>query len=294
MTKSEHCLFNAYYCRICYCLRYLGGQRARFLTTFDATVYSLILNIARGEQAPPFLPCQRFKKDNMKRFVGDEIGLKIARLSLIALGEKVADDRRDERSIKAAFVGRLLRGPIEKAVAAEPELAATVRDGIAAVDELQDRAAPLEQTLDRYGKMIVDVFGCISPLTDAVKDVYYSLARWTFYIDMLCDYDTDYKNPRAYNGFKTAGCASIADYFDSHYMYVLALNRALCGDLMRALAAADDGFIEWRAAYRVIAHAVATVAPELLRGNDVKYRYFKEQASRLGQEITRRKKSNFR
>ena len=44
LTTPERRLFFGYYCRVCYCLRLLGGQTARFFTTHDMAVYSIILS----------------------------------------------------------------------------------------------------------------------------------------------------------------------------------------------------------------------------------------------------------
>ena len=74
LTNSEKRLFDSYYCRICYCLRILGGQLARFFTTYDGAIYSMIVDLQTKNTPPPHLPCERVGKRNLKYFQADEDG----------------------------------------------------------------------------------------------------------------------------------------------------------------------------------------------------------------------------
>ena len=123
LTNSEKRLFESYYCRICYCLRILGGQLARFFTTYDGAIYSMIVDLQTKESNPPHLACERFGTKNLKYFENDEIGLKVARLSLISFGEKIRDDEIDKNYFKAKLGSLLFAKTIKKAVEAEPVIA---------------------------------------------------------------------------------------------------------------------------------------------------------------------------
>ena len=123
LTNSEKKLFDSYYCRICYCLRILGGQLARFFTTYDGAIYSMIVDLQTKNTPPPHLPCERVGKRNLKYFQADEVGLKVARLSLISFGEKIRDDQLDRNHFKASLGALLFSKIIKKAQEAEPDMA---------------------------------------------------------------------------------------------------------------------------------------------------------------------------
>lgn len=293
MTHEERVVFNSYYCRMCYCLRMTGGQYARFLTTFDMTLYSMIYNLSAKESPPPVLPCQKVGKSHLKYFENDETGIRLARLTFIALGEKIADDMRDEKSLKVKFANSLFGKSIARAIAAEPEIARIAHEGCQEVNDLQDGGADAFAVFDAYGRSVVNIFSLFGGASEAALAALRDLARWTFFVDMLCDYDEDYANAKAYNAFKTEGCPTLDDYFDGHYNTVLEYNRRISGELTNSLLAIADDSLEYRGIYKMISHGQSTVVKALLSGKDIRYKYFREQAKRIWKEITGRKKSNF-
>ena len=216
--------FHAYYCRLCYCLRLMGGQAARYLTTFDAALYAIILAIATKEETPPFLRCQKIGKSNMNLFKDDEIGLRHARLSYIAFGEKIRDDIMDENSKRAAFMKFIFGKQIESAKEREPELQRIAFEGTNRINELQRQNADLDTVLSVYGDMMAETFSAFADIDERFVRLYRNLARWTFYVDMLSDYDDDYKEG-SYNSFKTEDCKTISEYFDKHWAYLIEKNK---------------------------------------------------------------------
>ena len=184
-------LFNAYYCRLCYCLRLKGGQKARAFTTFDVALYSMILNLFMKESSPPVVKCEKIKKENMSLFQNDEIGLRLASLSLIAFGEKIRDDELDGKVIRAKFLQLLYKKDIENAKKSEPELAKIAYEGTELINKLQKENAPLESVLKAYGNTSILSFCLLAPITDDYKNLISSIAEWTFFIDMVADYDDD-------------------------------------------------------------------------------------------------------
>ncbi len=262
LSKREHEVFNAYYCRLCYCLRRLGGQAARFFTSYDGAVYSIILNLFMKAPQPPFLSCQRFKKENMLKFDGDEIGRAMACISALAVSEKIDDDIADENSFKAKIGAKFFRKVFERARAEYPEVAAILHDGIKKVDDMQRAGEDFDDITDVYGNMLQASFCELAPLDDRFKKLYIDLARWIFFIDALCDYDEDVKK-RRYNPFAASGCATITEYFDRNYFYITEYARKMNSALVSSLVAVDDGSVEYRAVYKVVNYAVGTVSEKI-------------------------------
>ena len=281
--------FHAYYCRLCYCLRLLGGQAARYLTTFDAALCAIILAIATKEETPPFLHCQKVGKSNMNLFKDDERGLKHARLSYIGFGEKIRDDIIDDNSKKAAFMKLLFGKQIESANQKEPELWRIAYEGSNRITELQSQNAELDEVLDVYGDMMAESFARFADLPEPFKRLYRNIGRWTLYVDMLSDYDDDYKNG-SYNSFKREDSKTLSEYFDKCWHYVIEKNREIGGALMDSVMEIQDGSVEWTVLYRVVGYALDTVVPRLLAGEDVRFHYFKEFFKNLNDDKKRHKK----
>lgn len=275
LTQAELQLFNGYYCRVCYCLRLLGGQAARFFTTFDVAVYSMLINLQKRDENPPYLRCQRLGKKNMNLFADDEIGLKLARLTFISFGEKFRDDMLDGNAKKTKLVASFFSRPIKEAVEKEPLLAQIAKEGTDEINRLQDGGFPLFEVLASYGDMTVKSFSQFLPLSAQTEEAVKALSEWIFFIDMICDYGEDYESG-SYNGLKTDGCPKFTDYFNLHYREFLEIEKAVTDKLLNALEGVRDNSRLWNTLYKIILQAVDNVIPAVIEGKDVQYHYFKE------------------
>ena len=280
LTNSEKRLFESYYCRICYCLRILGGQLARFFTTYDGAIYSMIVDLQTKESNPPHLVCERFGTKNLKYFENDEIGLKVARLSLISFGEKIRDDEIDKNYFKAKLGSLLFAKTINKAVEAEPVIALNSYLGTEKINELQNNNSDIMEIFNAYGDMAVSTISQLSPLTLKSEELVRSVSEWIFLVDMICDYDEDYKNG-TYNGFKTEGFATFSEYFDTHYGEFLEIVNKMSDRLVNAIMAVRDNTPLWNTLYKIIINAVNTVIPNRIMGKDIEFHYFSDLFERI-------------
>ena len=280
LTNSEKRLFDSYYCRICYCLRIIGGQLARFFTTYDGAIYSMIIYLQTKAAPPPHLVCERFGKKNLKHFDQDEIGLKVARLSLISVGEKIRDDQIDRNSLKAKIGSLLFSKKIEKAKLAEPVIAKNSFDGTEKINELQNANERLEKIFAAYGDMAAISISEFIKMTPQTEELVRSVSEWIFLVDMICDYDEDYKNG-TYNGFKKEGYPTFAEYFDNHYASFLEVVNKMSDRLVSAIMAVRDDSSLWNTLYKIIIHAVNTVIPNAILGKDIEFHYFPDLFERI-------------
>ena len=288
LTQRERQIFNSYYCRICYCLRIVGGQMARFCTTYDAAVYSLVLALQDKEAPPPILPCERIGKKNLRLFTDDERGLKFARLTLISFGEKLRDDTIDRGEFKAKLAYAPFIGAIKRAQEAEPGLAESSYRGTDRINKLQDSGAMLPEIFAAYGDMARDSFSEFLDMTPETEELIRSISEYNFLVDMVVDYADDYKSG-SYNGFKTEGAPTFADYYDLHYTEFSAIADAVTERLTRALFAVRDDSKIWNTLFKIIMHALDSVLPSAVLGEDVGFHYFKDLFERIG-ENTRLKR----
>ncbi len=258
----------------------IGGQMARFCTTYDAAIYSLIMALQSHEKEPPVLPCERIGSKNLQLFSDDEVGIKLARLSLISVGEKFRDDRIDSGSLKTRIISAPLKGAIEKAKTAEPEIARGSYEGTERINELQNANAPLHEIFAAYGDMAAGSFSRFLDMTPETEELIRSVSEWNFFMDMLCDYDDDYKSG-SYNGFKTEGLPTFKEYFDVHYQDFIAVANAVTDRLVTALLAVRDDSRIWNTLFKIVTHALDTVLPDAIEGRDVSFHYFPDLFERI-------------
>lgn len=279
LTGEEYKLFNAYYCRVCYNLRILGGQPARFFTTYDMAMYSLVLSLTYKQERPKFHLCERFATRVMHEYDNDTLGRRLANMTIIVFGEKIRDDEIDGNKLRAGSMNMLFRKTVVNACAAEPEMARIAREGTDRINRMQEAREDVFEILDVYGRMLADMFQCIAPMEEKYQKVFRSIAKWCFYIDMLYDYNKDYKE-NAYNGFRTEGCKTIRACFDANYLTFIKSNQRVTEELREAIHEVNDGSMEWRILNKIIDHALGSTTLLLLSTRkekfDMYWEFFKE------------------
>lgn len=281
LTKREQTLFNSHYCRICYCLRAVGGQMARFCTTYDGALYSLVLSLDLGIAPPPHLPCERIGRKNTRLFAADELGMRLSHLSLINFGEKFRDDRLDgnKSALRNGALSLIFGRAIKKSQAAEPEIARITREGTDEINRLQAAGAPLPEIFGAYGDVAERSFLRFGAVSLKGIRLLRAIAEWNFLVDMTVDYAEDYESG-AYNGFKTEGLPTFPAYFDRHYTEYLATAGAATDRLVSALLAMQCEDVTFYTLYKIITHATDTVLPAAIAGKDVGFHYFRDLRDR--------------
>jgi hypothetical protein len=273
LTEEELKLFNAYYCRVCYCLRILGGQPARFFTTFDIAVYSMIMNMQQKEPRPEYHRCERVARKVMHGFDNDGIGHRLAAMTVILFGEKIRDNRIDGERFKAGAMDLLYRGTVEKACEAEPEMAEIARKGTDRINALQAENADLSVIFGTYGDLVVDLFRCICDLEEPYAELIRRIAEWCFYTDMLYDYDDDIKSG-AYNGFRTEGVRTVRSYFDTHYPEMVKMNAQMTVPMREAMYDIEDGSAEARIIGKLVDTALGWTVWRLVSTREERHAMF--------------------
>lgn len=282
LTQGELNLFNAYYCRICYCLRLYSGQASRFFTTYDAAIYAMIINLENREPHPPVLPCQRLRTGNMKLFEHDNTGMVFARISLISFGAKVRDDLLDGNNARAKACMAIFGKAIKKAENDEPLLTRIGIEGTGEVNRLQNEGADIYSVLSAYSDMAIKSFSSVFSFNDKTAELLRAISEWIFFVDMICDYAEDYKSD-AYNALKTPGLATFKQYFNAEYAAFMKIEKKITGRLVDAVMSVRDDSMLWNTLFKIILNSVNTIIPDAIEGKDIKYNYFKEVRQRYSE-----------
>ena len=277
LSGRERMIFNSYYCRLCYCFRIAGTQISRYLTTFDAAIYSIIYSMGAGFSRPPHLHCEKFGKKNLEYFRDDEVGKIFVDISYIAMGEKIRDDKLDGNSFRAWIVEKLYGKEIAESAESNREAQSILKNGFDKLNILQNENRDPMSLFDFYADVSTDMFVAFfkKPVDERYMRLFRAILKWTFFIDMVCDYEDDMKD-KSFNSFRDAECPSFSDYFNKHYATVFEINSRISGEIMEALEAIHDDSDEWRILYRVITHSLNNVIQDKLSGKDPRFKIVKE------------------
>lgn len=277
LSTDERMIFNSYYCRICYCFRIAGGQISRYLTTFDAAVYSIIYSLGAGYPRPPHFHCEKFGKKNLEYFRDDEVGKLFVDASYIAMGEKVRDDRYDGNRMRAWVVEKLIGKKITQSGNDNPEARDILKAGFDELNTYQEENRDPAFLFDFYGDISSKMFLSLlkRPIDEKYINLWKAILKWTFFMDMVCDYEEDMKNG-SFNSFKDPCCATFADYFDKHYVKVFEINRRISTEVMDSLTAIYDESDEWKILYRVITYSLNNVILDKASGKDPNFKIVRE------------------
>lgn len=279
LRKNEKRIFSAYYCRLCYCLWNKGGQAARFLTTYDATVYNLVLAIAGRDTKPPNFACERIKTTHKNYFKDDPMGNLIADLSILGFAVKIKDDETDGDTLKALIARLFFGGVINKTIGKHQALYEQSYAAIVKMDELQRANAPIEEVLAAYGYAMESSFRYFFDIEDKYFYCINRIARWIFLIDMIDDYDEDVKK-KHYNSLIREGITTVNELFEKHYTELISLIRNEIEGLKEALDDIENDKTEWVVLNKLVRHSMATLIPDVLNGKDIDFHYFSDTCSK--------------
>lgn len=273
LRSDENRLFHAYYCRLCYCLWALGGQKSRFFTTYDVAVFNLVIAIAGLDKRPEYVPCQRFKHHNRDKYKDDHVGNLLAELSVIAFAIKIQDDIDDEGTFKAKLAAKVFSKPTKKVKAKHGELFSKGVECTKEIDRLQKNGAETNVVLDVYGQMMKTTFHYFFPtMEEKYLNLCYYLARWAFFVDMIADYDDDVKEGQR-NSLMKPDSKTLEELFNKHYAEFSLFAKKENEDLKQAINEVKNDSLEWVVLNKIVSHALSTVIPNALEGKDVKFRY---------------------
>jgi len=237
----------------------------------------MIYTMGTGLPRPPHLHCEKFGKKNLGYFHDDEVGRIFVDASYIAIGEKARDDQLDGETFKAALVNLLYGKAISKVHARNPEAQRILSSGFDELNRLQDENKEPMLLFDFYADVSTQMFLALfeRPVDERYLNLYKAILKWTFFIDMVCDYEDDMKK-NAFNSFKDADCPTFAAYFDMHYTRIFRINDQISKEIMNALESIHDGSEEWRILYRIITHSLNNVIQDKIGGKDPRFRIVSE------------------
>ncbi len=221
--------YRAYYCGLCRALGENYGQAARLFLNYDCVFAATLLSgIGRDGDVcvPRKCPYKPFQKSEPAMPRSGRMDA-AADLNVILAWHQLGDDKRDERSMKAAGGRLLLRGAYRKARLKRPELDDAVARGIAELSALEKAGCrELDLPADAFGRTLRGCFLYFAGETGAARAAMgamgYNLGKWIYLVDAWEDRAKDAKR-NSYNAFNAAGADAQRAAFLMHY----SLNEAI-------------------------------------------------------------------
>jgi hypothetical protein len=239
----------------------------------------MILAVAGVEKGPPrSFNCQKIKTSNREYFKDDVNGNLVTDLAILGFAVKVKDNETDGDKFKAFIANIFFKKLIDKTVSKYQELYDMSYASICEMDRLQRDNAPIGDVLAAYGKTMENAFAYCFKLEEKYLKVFNLLARWLLLVDMIDDYNDD-KKTHSPNSLMRDDCDTVQQLFDKYYYELIPFIQEEGKNLKDAILAIQNDRPEWKVLYKVVGHALSTVIPNILSGNDVHFHYFKETVS---------------
>jgi hypothetical protein len=192
--------YKKYYCYLCRSLQAHYGFWARFILSYDVTLFLITVTDENYLSGVNKITC--FNKEATKTY-GLLHSKSIAAFTLILSYYKIKDDLNDDKSFKARLLYFLYKGKINKARKDFPLMDQILDEHYSKIALLEKKSATLLEIAEEFSKLLVEVaVKCFDLKDDMMLKGLRYVARWVYFIDALDDLDDDIKKNR-FNPFKS-------------------------------------------------------------------------------------------
>ncbi len=208
LLNKDFLLFRAFYCGICKTTAKYLGNIPRFTTNYDITFLSVFLH-AYLSNIPEFSSQNCILNPFKKKQIAQPNSLlkDIVYLNIILASNNIKDKIIDKDGIKYNTASFLISKHYKKSKAALPEIDEIIKEEYKQLLMLEKENSPsLDRTSDCFGKMLLR---CVISIIKKhkgnyqdinLKNLFYNLGKYIYYMDALDDLKDDYKHKR-YNPF---------------------------------------------------------------------------------------------
>lgn len=208
LKVKEYNLFRSYYCGLCKTLKQEYGFASRMGLSYDVTFLALLLS-AVSEQQTKLQPERCIANPFRKRpiCVSNEEFCYTAAVNVMLMYAKLADDLRDEHSLRSLFCMPLFYSAKRKAKRQYGNLFAEITEHLRALSALErQNCAELDRLAHEFGMVMSAVF-CVPFLEEKQQRVFshigYCLGRFIYILDAYEDREKD-KKAKSFNPFLLA------------------------------------------------------------------------------------------
>ena len=195
LSKENQARYRAHYCGLCHAIGARHGQMARMTLTFDLTYLTIFLgSLYEPEEATGEGKCvpHPVKKHGWARSSVTDYA---ADMTIALTWHKLLDDWQDDRNPAAKAASTALKKAYTKVKTDWPRQCECIEHALADLSEVEKRRDPSPDAAARcFGELMAELFVMQEDYwSNALRAFGYSLGRYIYLLDAVCDMDKDAK-----------------------------------------------------------------------------------------------------
>lgn len=205
LKVKDYMLFRAYYCGLCHALGKNCSESSRLGLSFDMTFLAILLSgLSKESIQTKESMCVAHPLTKRKIVIKDKATDYAANASSILYYNKMKDDWKDDKSIKALLGMLIYRRAYKKASQRYPDLSKSINEKLKELSNFERQGtSEIDLVADCFARITEELF---SP--DFIGEenkrpaawLGYNIGRWIYVIDAFSDIEKDLKK-KSYNPF---------------------------------------------------------------------------------------------
>ena len=196
MTAEEQARYRSHYCGLCHAIGARHGQLARMALTFDLTYLTIFLGSlyepeeqsGEGRCMPHPVKAHGWARSAVTDYAAD--------MTIALTYHKCLDDWQDDRSLPARGCAAWLKKAYARVQEAYPRQCGAIEGCIRDLSAVEKRRDPSPDAAAKcFGALMAELFVMDEDYwSNALRAFGYSLGRYIYILDAVCDYDKDAKS----------------------------------------------------------------------------------------------------
>ncbi len=196
LTEQEQARYRAHYCGLCHAIGARHGQGARLALTFDLTFLTVFLSsLYEPEETAAESRCVPHPR-RRHLYTRSAVTDYAADMTIALTYHKCRDDWQDDRNLAAKGCAVFLQRQYEAVKAQWPTQCATIEGAMTELTDIENCRDPNpDAAANCFGRLMAALFMMEKDYwSGALAAFGYSLGRYIYLLDAVCDADRDRKS----------------------------------------------------------------------------------------------------
>lgn len=196
MSEADQQRYRAHYCGLCHALGERHGAAARMALTFDLTYLTVFLGSlyepeetsGEGRCLPHPVKQHPWARSRVTDYAAD--------MTIALTYHKLMDDWQDDKNLAAKGCAAWLKKAYQQVREAYPRQCEAIEQSLRDLSEVEKRRDPSPDAAAKcFGALMAELFVMAEDYwSGALRAFGYSLGRYIYLLDAVCDYDKDVKS----------------------------------------------------------------------------------------------------
>lgn len=195
LSEAEQARYRAHYCGLCHAIGNRHGQMARMALTFDLTYLTIFLSsLYEPEEKSGTAHCMPHPIKEHAWAISSVTDY-AADMTIALTYHKCLDDWQDDKSLPAKAASAWLKKAYTQVKATYPRQCEAIEAALRALAEVEKQRDPSPDAAAKcFGELMAELFVMQEDYwSGALRAFGYSLGRYIYLLDAICDYDKDVK-----------------------------------------------------------------------------------------------------